>query len=228
MNLRGCCWLLLVPATLLADDGVRGDGAAAMQPGGPPIVTRVGADAEARPVLRETREAAARRVTAPGAVMGTARRPESPVGAWPLLVVLGAIALAAFIARRWLPQTRLGASGGGPIRILARQPVSPKQSLCLVRVGRSVLLVGVSPERIETLTTITDPDAAAELVGAAESQRTGSLSGRFQEMLTGAAGRFDEPPSDGRTWQASQSGAATAREAFSGLTQRLRALGTTR
>ncbi len=103
---------------------------------------------------------------------------------WPLVIVLGVIGVIVMAVRRWLPKgSRFG--GGGVINILARHHLSPKQSLCLVRLGRRVLLVGVTSDRISPVAEIGDPVEASEILAAVERGRPSS----FTSVLT----RFGEP-----------------------------------
>ena len=100
---------------------------------------------------------------------------------WPLAIVLGVIAALAALFRRWAPRSaRFG--GGGVIEVLARHHLSPKQSLCLVRVGRRLVLVGVSPERISAVTEIGDPEEAAAVLSGIERGRPGSFSSVFAKL----------------------------------------------
>ncbi|MBN2563509.1 MAG: flagellar biosynthetic protein FliO [Phycisphaerae bacterium] len=100
---------------------------------------------------------------------------------WPLLVVLGLIAASVVAFRRWVPRAnRLGA--GGVINILARHYLSPKQSLCLVRLGPRVLLIGVSPDRINAVAEIGDPEEAAVILSAVERSKPGSFSSMFARL----------------------------------------------
>lgn len=114
-------------------------------------------------------------------------------GLWPLGVVLVLILGGAVILRNVFAGRRRQ-DAGEMIKVISRHYLSPKQSICLVRVGGRVLTLGVTTERITTLAQIDDPVSAAKLVGAAESGRSGSLSGRFQSFLTGASNEFGEAP----------------------------------
>lgn len=94
---------------------------------------------------------------------------------WPMLVVLGIIVACGAAVKKWLPQaTRV--SGGSAVNILARQYVSSKQSLCLVKVGKRVVLVGVTPEAMTTLTEIVDSEEIASLAASLNRGKSGSFS----------------------------------------------------
>jgi len=106
---------------------------------------------------------------------------------WPLLVVLALIGGAVFLFRKFMPRSnRLG--GGGAICVLSSHYLSSKQSLCLVRLGRRVVLVGVTPERISAVMEISDPVEMAEIVATVERKKDGSF--------TSALARFGARGSD--------------------------------
>jgi flagellar biogenesis protein FliO len=82
----------------------------------------------------------------------------------------------------------------GLIEILSRTALSPRQSLCLVRVGSRVVLLGVSPETVRTLDVIADPDAAARLAGQATQQQVASATAEFQQCLEREARDYEPEP----------------------------------
>lgn len=97
---------------------------------------------------------------------------------WPLAVVLLAIAGVTVVLRKLLPRTnRVGA--GGVIEILASHYFSNKHSLCLVRLGRRAVLLGVTPERIAAVAEITDREEVAGIVSAIEVKRPSSFTSAF-------------------------------------------------
>lgn len=100
---------------------------------------------------------------------------------WPLSIVLLIVGLCVWGLRKWMPRSvRFG--GGDTIRILARKYLSGKQSLCLARIGRRVVLMGITPDRISTLSEITDPEEAAALIAAVERGRPDSFTTTFGRM----------------------------------------------
>ncbi len=119
--------------------------------------------------------------------------------AWPMLVVLVVITGCVYAFKRWMPQA--GRPGGGDaVKVLARHYLSGKQSLCLVRTGRRVLLVGITPDRINTLSEITDADEVAALVGSAERGRAGSFTKMFGKLTDREiADEVDEAQDEGPT-----------------------------
>jgi flagellar biogenesis protein FliO len=117
---------------------------------------------------------------------------------WPLLLVLGAIGGATFVIRKVAPRSnRLG--GGGVIDVLASHYLSSKQSLCLVRLGRRAVLIGVTPERITPVAEITQPEELAEIVSGAERKRPNSFTSTFARFCARDPGkRVSEEPAERR------------------------------
>ncbi len=117
---------------------------------------------------------------------------------WPLLVVLAIIAGGAMAIRRLFPRSnRLG--GGGVIDLLASHYLSSRQSLCLVRLGRRAVLLGVTPERIVAVMEITDPEELSDLVAAVERKRPNSFTSTFARFsVRDHGGRPDEGNAEGR------------------------------
>jgi len=114
-----------------------------------------------------------------------------------LAVVLGVIVAVAALARRLIPSVR--ASSSALIEVVGRSHLAPKQSLALVRVGRRLLVVGLTAERVSTLCQIDEPGEVAELLaGERRSHGTGRRETpnprdkRFADLL-GAAARDYEP-----------------------------------
>lgn len=158
----------------------------------------------------------------------TLKRSASDVGGvgrwfwWPTAGVLAMIGIAAWLARRWLPQAR--AASSGPIRVLTRCHLSSKQGLCLVRLGDELVLLGVTPDRIEMLVRIEDAHRAASIIAAVERGRGASFGAAL-----GAHGAFDRGVPD-RKDEAEPAvpmlpaGVAQARSAMGELLGRVRKL----
>jgi len=100
---------------------------------------------------------------------------------WPLLVVLGLIFIAALAVRKLMPRGMRG-SGGSAINILARQHLSNKQSLCLVQVGRRVVLVGITGEQMSALSEITDREELGELTAKLARSAPSSFSATLEKV----------------------------------------------
>lgn len=93
-----------------------------------------------------------------------------------LAVVLGLIGGLYVLARRWLPSARIGGDDG-VMRVVGRTALSPRQSLALVRVGRRFVVVGVSPDRVDAVCDIADPDEVADLAAQASLKGPAGSSG---------------------------------------------------
>lgn len=147
-----------------------------------------------QPVAEPAHVATGRRFLHRNGVPGEAKASGSPASAskevfetslfemaWPMLVVLFVISVCVYAFKRWMPRSsRPG--GGDAVKILARHYLSSKQSLCLVRTGRRVVLVGITPDRISTLTEVTDAEEVASLVGSAERASPSSFTKMFARL----------------------------------------------
>ena len=71
----------------------------------------------------------------------------------------------------------------GLIEVVSKTSLSARQSLCLVRIGPRLVLIGQSPETLRALDVIDDADLAAKLVGEAARKRTGSSQAEFHDCL---------------------------------------------
>lgn len=97
------------------------------------------------------------------------RDPESPLpGAGvtsqvftALGTVLGLLALGVYLYKRLAIRGLPGARRDGTIQILARTYLGPKESLCLVQVGKDVLLLGQTASGITLLHTLPSSVSAA-------------------------------------------------------------------
>lgn len=102
-----------------------------------------------------------------------------------LLIVLAIIAGAAWLVRRMVPSFRAYESGA--MAILARTPISQRQAIALLQVGRRVLVIGFSPSRVDRLAEIEDPCEVAELLACAGGKAPGP---RFNRILQERAEEF--------------------------------------
>lgn len=185
------------PASSHDADGAMQSGDAAVGRTERPIPRRGGATDGARPTQGEENAA----VTLPDTGLISLF--------WPLLIVLGLVVGATAAVRKWMPNAARG-GGGGAIKVLARQYISSKQSLCLVRLGGRVVLIGVTPQSMATLSEITDADEMAGIAAALQRGAPGSFSAAMSKVAavdsdgddsvdqdavatapTGAGGRLD-------------------------------------
>jgi flagellar biogenesis protein FliO len=71
----------------------------------------------------------------------------------------------------------------GLIELVSKTSLSARQSLCLVRIGPRLVLIGQSPDRLRTLDVIDDADLASRLIGEAARERVGSSQAEFHDCL---------------------------------------------
>ncbi len=105
-----------------------------------------------------------------------------------ILVLVG----IAWVARRFWPGGIHIGRGTGPIRILARTGLPPRHTLYLIRVGRRILLVGVTGESISTLSEITDAEEVDRLEVSATGSLNESLPPGFEKVLSGALDQYED------------------------------------
>ncbi|MFQ5429129.1 MAG: FliO/MopB family protein [Phycisphaerae bacterium] len=191
------CWLLLVPVPLaVGDAGLAGGGdtSASAETGLDAGASVVATNRPRRVLRRSEKQRDAGRSTVLPSRIG---KPTGVFGAsWPLCVVLGLVGLFAIGARRWMP--RSGRWGGGEaIRVLARRSLGGKQSLCLVRLGRRLVLVGITPDRITSLLEVGQPEEVASLLGDLERARPESFTSMFAKFTTREAASEPDAVEDG-------------------------------
>jgi len=120
-----------------------------------------------------------------------------------LLAVLALIVLCAWLFRRFFPGSQHGRTNSA-IEIIARSAISPKQSVCLIRLGRRLLLVGLSPNHMANLSVVDDPEEIALIMGEMEKQMPNSISKTFDRLFHRETQQYDDLP--GRTEQLLQDG----------------------
>jgi flagellar biogenesis protein FliO len=89
----------------------------------------------------------------------------------------------------------------GLIEVISRTSLSPRQSLCLVRVGPRLVLVGVSQDSMRALDVIEDGSAASRLSGEAARRKSDSVSAEFDSWLQEESGAYARP--DEQTFETS-------------------------
>ena len=99
-----------------------------------------------------------------------------------LLAVLAAIMLLAYAFRRWVVKTPRHRHHPA-IEILARSAIGPRQSLCLIKLGPQLVLVGISPNHLASLCTIEDPEDIAQIRGLVEKNAPHSVTNSFNKMF---------------------------------------------
>lgn len=146
-------------------------------------------------------------------------------------IVIGLIFVLRWCGRLFFPAT-VGRGRSRAVEVISRSPLSPKQQVMLLRVGRRLIVVGDSGQQMNPLCQITDPDEVAELVGQLRDERTSTPSRAFGAMFGRSRHEF-EPTEDAPATASSalreadadvDAPVATAREELSGLRDRVRML----
>jgi flagellar biogenesis protein FliO len=99
-----------------------------------------------------------------------------------LAVVLGLFAIVVWFARRANPKG-YATLPGEVVETLGRAPLSGRQEMHLVRVGKKLLLLSVTQTGAETLTEITDPAEIDRLAGICQQHQPGSITASFREVF---------------------------------------------
>jgi flagellar biosynthetic protein FliO len=113
---------------------------------------------------------------------GGADAPGLAWAAFSTLVVLALLCGALWLMKRLMRRCRFF-SPGRVLEVLARLPLDRTSALYLVRVGRRVVLVGSTRDRLTPLSEVADPDEAAALRAEAGAAGGDSESGQFRERL---------------------------------------------
>lgn len=99
-----------------------------------------------------------------------------------LAIVLGLFFLVVWLSRRAFPKSAAPLSSE-VLEIVGRSPLAARHQLQLIRLGRRLLLVSVTPDRAETLAELTDPDEVNHLIGLCRQQQAGSITDSFRQVL---------------------------------------------
>jgi flagellar biogenesis protein FliO len=108
-------------------------------------------------------------------------------------IVLVLIATTTTIVRRYVPSARPVPSSA--MRVVGRLPVSGRQSAVLLQVGRRVLLVGVTSDRIDGLAEFTDAEEVNMLLGNTWDTEP-SATEPFDATLASEFGRYPAEAGD--------------------------------
>jgi flagellar biogenesis protein FliO len=140
-----------------------------------------------------------RDVSRPDSTRATQADPQPTVPGFDLPKVAGALALvlALIFTLRWLLRRSMNAAGlpgaTHAVQVLTRSPVSPRQQVLLVRVGRRLLVVADCNGQLNSLSEISDPDEVAALIGQLHDEKLTAASGSFGNLL----GRWRRAGGDG-------------------------------
>jgi flagellar biogenesis protein FliO len=100
-----------------------------------------------------------------------------------LAVVAGLIFAARWLLRRWHLAGPAGQAG--PMEVLARATVSPRQQLLLVRLGRRLVLVGAGGGTMSTLAEVSDQAEVDELMQSVKTVKGAGLAGLLTRRKEG-------------------------------------------
>lgn len=103
-----------------------------------------------------------------------------------LALVLGLVIGLYWLARRFLPSQVAGPTGN--MRVVGRLPLGPRKGLVLVEVAGRVLVLGVSEQGLNLLTTLSDPGEVAGLAGGRGAFRRAFRKARAASEPGGAQG----------------------------------------
>jgi flagellar protein FliO/FliZ len=84
-----------------------------------------------------------------------------------LAVVMGAIALTAWLARRYMPAVR---GVGGLVKVVGGVMVGPKERVVVVEVGDTWLVLGVTAQQVNTLHSLPRPAGTVADASARSSE----------------------------------------------------------
>ncbi len=113
-------------------------------------------------------------------------------GLMALAVVLGMIVAAALAVKKWGGKVRMAVGGGGEnLEMVSRLAISPKQSVCLIRLGQQMVLVGVTPDQISPLSIIDDPETVGELLSSADRPKGEGVGAGFNRWFANATSSYE-------------------------------------
>lgn len=114
--------------------------------------------------------------------------PDVVSGAFQMLtalgIVLGGLLLVFYFMKRYLKRD-VGGSSGQLIQVIASQYIGIKKNIALVKVPGTILVVGVSNDKISMLTKIEDK----EIIEAIQQEASG-ISPSFSDHLQRLTARF--------------------------------------
>jgi flagellar biosynthetic protein FliO len=100
-----------------------------------------------------------------------------------LAVVAGLIFAARWFLRRWGVAAPAGQAG--PMEVLARASVAPRQQLLLVRLGKRLVLIGAGGGTMTTLAEVSEEAEVDELMQSVKATRGASLAGLLTRRKEG-------------------------------------------
>lgn len=115
-------------------------------------------------------------------------------GSWlALAIVVAVILFSAYIFRKFWPEQQRWRNLAA-IEILGKTHLSAKQSLCLVKLGKKILLLGICSDRITSLGQIEDPEQVTEMLATIQQNQSNSISSSFGKLFGQQASRYQSDP----------------------------------
>ncbi len=99
-----------------------------------------------------------------------------------LALVIGLLLLCVSLLRRRGPNP-MAPLPRDAVALLGRVPLSPRQFAHLLQVGNKLVLLAISPDRVDTITEVTDPADVERLLTLCAKSNKQSSSAEFQRML---------------------------------------------
>lgn len=103
-----------------------------------------------------------------------------------LVVVVGAFLLVAWITQRAAPH-RMAPLPSEVVECLGRAPLTGRQQVQLLRLGKKLVLVAVTATEARTLSEVTDPLEVDRLSGLCQQNRPESITASFRQVLAQCA-----------------------------------------
>jgi len=100
-----------------------------------------------------------------------------------LTIVLAAFFLLVWIARRSAPRG-LAPLPGEVVELLGRAPLAARQQMQLIRLGRKLVLLSVTPTGINTITEVTDSEEVDRLCSLCQRTRPESVTESLRQVLS--------------------------------------------
>ncbi len=109
-----------------------------------------------------------------------------------LAAVLALMIGVVYLLRKYVYQPGSGSSTVVPVEVLGQKALHPKRSVVVLKVMHKILVVGMSEEGMQTLTTIDDEESLAEIARKSDEPlpasrwmtwQTGRPQGSFAAQL---------------------------------------------
>ena len=99
-----------------------------------------------------------------------------------LVVIVALIGLLYYLFRKYLPSIPRVRSGKA-IQFLARRYLDPRNSIALIKIGKRVLLIGITAEGMSLLSEIADEEEVQDIMDGLTPEQVASKHGSFVDIL---------------------------------------------